>query len=66
MFPFFSPHTCGIFFENGGNWFAALTNIHHFESTNLFVGNDQVIDIFTSEGMENILLCIFSFLLSTI
>ena len=26
----------------------------------LLTGNDQVIDIFTSEDMENILLCIFS------
>ena len=29
-------------------------------------GNDHVIDIFTSEDMKNILLCIFSILLSAI
>ena len=34
--------------------------------TKLLAGNDHVIDIFTSEDMENILLCIFSILLSTI
>ena len=32
----------------------------------LLAGNDHVIDIFTSEDMENISLCIFSILLSTI
>ena len=37
----------------------------HFENTKLLAGNDHVIDIFTSEDMENILLCIFSILLST-
>ena len=34
--------------------------------TKLLAGNDHVIDIFTSEDMENISLCIFSILLSTI
>ena len=38
----------------------------HFENTKLLAGNDHVIDIFTSEDMENILRCIFSILLSTI
>ncbi len=34
--------------------------------TKLLAGNDHVIDMFTSEDMENISLCIFSILLSTI
>ena len=36
--------------------------------TKLLTGNDHVIDIFTSEDMENqnISLCVFSILLSTI
>ena len=36
------------------------------QNTKLLAGNDHVIDIFTSEDMENILLYIFSILLSTI
>ena len=38
----------------------------HFESTKLFMGNDHVIDIFTSEDKENSSIRIFSILLSTI
>ena len=30
----------------------------HFENTQLLAGNDHVIDMFTSEDMENISLCI--------
>ena len=39
-----------------------------FLSTKMKIGSQllQKIDIFTSEDMENILLCIFSILLSTI
>ena len=36
----------------------------HFKNTELLAGIDHVIDIFTSEDMENILLC--SYLLPTI
>ena len=39
---------------------------YDFENTKLLGGNDRVNDILTSEDMENILLCIFSILLSTI
>ena len=48
--------------------FAALTNIAILKifAEKLLAGNDHVIDIFTSENMENILRCIFSTLLSTI
>ena len=38
----------------------------HFENTKLLAENDHVIDIFTRKDMENILLCIFSILQSTI
>ena len=36
------------------------------ENTKLLVGNDHVIDVFTSEDIENISLRVFSILLSTI
>ena len=48
------------------NMDAAAYKHRHFENTKLLAGNDYVIDIFTSEDMENILLYIFSILLSTI
>ena len=47
------------------NWFAALTK-GAILKTKLLAGNDNVIDIFTREDMENISLCIFSILLSTL
>ncbi len=51
-------------FNKDKNWFAALTKVAILK-TKLLAGNDHVIDIFTSEDMENISLCIFSILLST-
>ena len=36
---------------------------YHFKNTKLLPTNDHVIDILTSEDMENILLCTFSFCL---
>ena len=45
-------------FNKDENWFAALTKVATLE-TKLLAGNDHVID------MENISLCIFSILLST-
>ncbi len=45
--------------------YVALTKVAILQ-TKLSAGNDHVIDIFTSEDMENISLCIFSILLSTI
>ena len=58
-------NTCSL--NKGENWFAALTNIAILKTQiKLLAGNDHVIDIFTSEDMENILLCIFSNLLCTI
>ncbi len=64
----FATITCCFFsFNKDENWFAALTKVANLK-TKLLVGNDHVIDIFTSEDMENISLCIFDFsiLLSTI
>ncbi len=52
-------------FNKDENWFVALTKVAILK-TKLLAGNDHVIDIFTSEDMENISLCIFSILLSTI
>ncbi len=52
-------------FNKDENWFAALTK-GAILKTKLLTGNDNVIDIFTSEDMENISLCIFSNLLSTL
>ena len=52
-------------FNKDENWFAALTKVAILK-TKLLAANDHVIDIFTSEDMENISLCIFSILLSTI
>ncbi len=52
--PFFS-------FNKDENWFATLTKVAIFK-TKLLAGNDHVIDIFTSEDMENISLCIFQYL----
>ncbi len=57
----FATITC-CFFEN---WFATLTKVGILK-TKSSAGNDHVIDTFTSEDMENISLCIFSILLSTI
>ncbi len=51
-------------FNKHDNWFATLTV--GILKTKLLAGNDHVIDIFTSEDVENISLCIFSILLSTI
>ena len=42
-------------FYKDESWFAIL-------KTKLLAGNDHVIDIFTSEDMENISLCIFQYL----
>ncbi len=64
-------------FNKDENWFATLTKVAiraliyisalvAILKTKLLAGNDHVIDIFTSEDMENISLCIFSILLSTI
>ena len=52
-------------FNKDENWFATLTKVAILK-TKLLAGNDHVIDIFTGEDMENISLCIFSILLSTI
>ncbi len=52
-------------FNKDENWFATLTKVAIFK-TKLLAGNNHAIDIFTSEDMENISLCIFSILLSTI
>ncbi len=56
-------------FNKDENWFAALTKVAILK-TKLLAGNDHVIHIYvhicTSEDMENISLCIFSILLSTI
>ena len=52
-------------FNKDENWFAALTKVAILK-TKLLAVNDHVIHIFTSEDMENISLCIFSILLSTI
>ena len=62
----FATKTCCFFsFNKDENWFEALTKVAILK-TKLLAGNDHVIDIFTSEDMENISLCIFSILLSTI
>ncbi len=52
-------------FNKDENWFADLTKVVILK-TKLLAGNDHVIDIFTSEDMENISLCIFIILLSTL
>ena len=52
-------------FNEDENWFAALTKVAILK-TKLLAGNNHVIDIFTSEDMDNISLCVFSILLSTI
>ncbi len=52
-------------FNKDENSFVTLTRVPILK-TKLSVGNDHVIDIFTSEDMENNSLCIFSILLSTI
>ncbi len=44
-------------FNKDENWFATLTKVAILK-TKLLVGNDHVIDIFTSEDMENISLCV--------
>ena len=46
-------------FNKDENWFAALTKVAILK-TKLLAGNGHVIDIFASEDMENISLCIFS------
>ena len=63
----FATKTCTLFFSlnEDENWFAALTKVAILK-TKLLARNDHVIDIFTSKEMENISLCIFSILLSTI
>ena len=43
----------------------SYTNIAILKTQNKLAGNDHMIDIFTSADKENILLCIFSILLST-
>ena len=48
-------------FNKDENWFAALTKVAILK-TKLLAGNDHVMDIFTSEDMENISLCIFQYL----
>ena len=48
-------------FNKDENWFATLTKVAILK-TKLLAGNDHVIDIFTSEDMENISLCIFQYL----
>ena len=42
------------------NWITALKASVAILKTNLLVGNDRVIDIFTSEDMENVSQCVFS------
>ena len=64
MFIFATKHVF-LSFNKHENWFAAPTKLPILK-TKLLAGNDHVIDIFTSEDMENISLCIFSILLSTI
>ena len=65
IFIFATITCCFLSFNKDDNWFAALTKVAILK-TKLLAGNDHVIDIFTSEDMENISLCIFSILLSTI
>ncbi len=65
MFIFATKTCCCFSFNKDENWFPALTKVAILK-TKLLAGNDHVIDIFTNEDMENILLCIFSILLSTI
>ena len=48
-------------FNKDENWFATLKKVAILK-TKLLAGNDHVIDIFTSEDMENISLCIFQYL----
>ncbi len=61
----FATKTCRSFsFNKDENWFVALIKDANLK-TKLLARNDHVIDIFTSEDMENISLCIFSMLLST-
>ncbi len=57
----FATITYCFFFQQNENWFAALTKVAILK-TKLLAGNDHVIDIFTSEDMENISLCIFQYL----
>ncbi len=52
-------------FNKDENWFAALTKVAILKRK-FFAVNDHVTHIFTSEDIENISLCIFSILLSTI
>ena len=66
VFPFFSTETCNFFFEQRCKLVRCSYKRRHFENTKLLAGNDHMIDIFTDEDMENILLYIFSILLSTI
>ena len=42
------------------NWITVIKASIAILKTNLLVGNDRVIDIFTSEDMENISPCVFS------
>ena len=52
-------------FNKDETWFASIRKVA-IVKTKLLAGNDHVIDIFTSEDMENISLSIFSSLLTTI
>ncbi len=66
----FATKTC-CFFLSTKMKIRSSYKSRHFENKIIrviteIIGNDHVIDIFTSEDMENISLCIFSILLSTI
>ncbi len=58
IFIFASKTCCFISFDKDENCFAA-TKVAVLKTKSL-AGNDHVIDIFTSEDMQNISLCIFS------
>ena len=65
-FHFFRHKHVVFFFKQRWKLVRCSYKHRYFENTKLLAGNDHVIDIFTSEDMENILQCIFSMLLSTI